>query len=102
MPTKRTPINRQARQRITPVAVEAFRKMKAARERCVCDDEECEACDEWWTLHQTLHRELSAKPWEFPCIVSPDEPCVFPAGTAGAAYWPTAQALYRALDEACK
>jgi hypothetical protein len=37
------------------------------------------------------HDELHCKPWQYPCVVAPDENCPYPKATSGAEWWPTAQ-----------
>src|SRR5262245_2762384 len=89
MTAKRTPLKRPQRRQITPAAVALFRRIQAT------DDG-----DDWWRAHAALHAELRCKPWEYPCVVLPDEDCPYPKGTSGAEWWPTAQALYRLLAQA--
>src|SRR5262249_54962576 len=43
--------------------------------------------------------EVHCKPWEWPCIVHPDDTCPYPPGAGAATSWPHAQALYRVLNE---
>ena len=69
--TLRTPINRQARPRITQRAGELFTQMKRARCTCPPQDrrrERCPGCTRWWDLQDQLHIELRAKPWVWPVI----------------------------------
>jgi hypothetical protein len=90
MVTNRTPINRPPTTRVTPEAVEIFRKMREARD----------GSDQWWELHAKLHTKLKLKPWQWPAIEHPDNKCVYPGdgGAGGGARWfPQAQALYREL-----
>jgi hypothetical protein len=96
MVTKRTPINRPARSRITAEAVNAFRRMESAS-----DD------DAFWDAHHDLHRALGLRPWQWPAILYPDEVCPYPAGSHAAHHWqteregrPEAFELYQALVEA--
>jgi hypothetical protein len=62
MTAKRTPVKRPQRRRVSPAAVELFRQLRATEDK-----------DEWWRLHNALHDELQCKPWEWPCVVAPDE-----------------------------
>jgi hypothetical protein len=81
MPTKRTPINRATRRRISPKAVAAFK-----------------AKDE-----VELHRALGLKPWEAsPLDAGPRASCPWPSGTGGFVTWGQAQALRAALEAAVK
>lgn len=48
--------------RITPRARQLFRKMRATKDHV-----------EWWSLHGDLHYEVGAKPWQWPCVIGPDE-----------------------------
>ena len=97
MTTKRTPIKRPHRPKITPKAITIFRSMQQLV--CTCPPPtaggvptECPGCAEWLRLHNVLHRELNLRPWQFPCIAVP--------GTEGA----TADqiALYRELEAAAR
>lgn len=76
MPTKRTPVHRQARRYIGTDAVEAFRRMRVA-----------DTADEWWSAHNDLHAALGGKPWEWPIVEDPDAQCPYDAGTEAAARW---------------
>jgi hypothetical protein len=79
MPTKRTPINRAQRRRVTPEAVEAFR-----------------AGD-----HTALGHALALKPWEAsPLDVCDSHPPQ--SGTAWARSWPEVQRLRKELIQASK
>jgi hypothetical protein len=91
MTTKRTPIARPQRSRITPVAVAAF----VAMEDATTDEERNDA-------HSALHDALGLKPWEWPAIEHPDSVCPYPAGSAAARHWPEAMKLYEALKEAAQ
>jgi hypothetical protein len=74
MPTKRTPISRPARGRITPEVLDLFAKMQTlsckrppARYECGCAD-----CREWERLHRELWDALGGqKPWHRSCVVTP-------------------------------
>lgn len=89
MTAKRTVLDRPQRRRISPTAVELFRRIQVTE-----DDKQ------WWRLHNALHDELQCMPWQYPCVVSPDENCPYPKATSGAEWWPTAQALYRLQAQA--
>ena len=97
MPIKRR-ISKMNPVRITPDAVEAFKRMEAA------------ATDEEWTAaHSDLLDELKLPPWEFPAIEYPDEECPYPAGCHAAEHWqkrrderPHAFELYRELQQAAR
>jgi hypothetical protein len=72
--TKRVPINRPARGRLSPAALDAFRRMR--RLKCSCSSEtawiygrQCDGCKTWKHLHWTLHRELKLRPWDFYGVV---------------------------------
>jgi hypothetical protein len=98
MPTKRTPLRRDMRRKITPEAVEAFRRMEAAAE-----------ADEWWEAHSVLHKELALPPWRWPAFEYPDAVCPYPTGSPAAKNWqanrdgsPEAFELYRALKAAAE
>jgi hypothetical protein len=41
---------------VTPRALELFRQMESLRR----------GTDEWYDLHEQLHREMQARPWEYP------------------------------------
>jgi hypothetical protein len=75
MPTKRTPINRPLRPKITPEALEASRAMQLLERRCTCkgedDDGECAACRQWAEQHSILHSELRLQPWQWPAYEHP-------------------------------
>ena len=66
--TKRIPLARRPATQITPRAIELFVAM--GKLRCSCNGHSscCEACDEWWRLHDELHDELCLKPHEWPCV----------------------------------
>jgi hypothetical protein len=81
MSTKRTPINRPAKQRIPPEALEIFARMKELdATRCQCKPRPeghwqewpmCRSCDEWHKLNVALCRPLRLKPWAFPAVARP-------------------------------
>jgi hypothetical protein len=82
MSTKRTPIKRPLRPRITAQAISTFRAMN--KTVCTCPppsvtegvaggvQPRCHGCEEWFRLHSILHRELGCRPWEYPCVQHPD------------------------------
>lgn len=99
MPTRRTPINRPQRMRFTPEAIAAFRRMQRANHDVTTD--------EWWAAHNALAAALRSKPWEWPVVLVPDEPCPFPANCHAEREWhrrreqrPEAFALFAELTEA--
>jgi hypothetical protein len=115
MSTKRTPINRPARQQIPPEALDIFRKMKTVEQRddCRCEPRDwdgaywdwtpCRSCEEWNALNAALCRPLKLRPWQFPAVEHPDAQCPYPAGSHAAAQWKPdleAQARYRELENA--
>ena len=78
MVTNRTPIDRDIHIPITPRALEAFGHMQQLKHQCSClpdafTDTRCDACQEWWKWHLVLSDEVQAKPWEFPCILEPND-----------------------------
>jgi hypothetical protein len=98
--TKRTPINRPSRTRVTPAALEAFRAMQRLERRCACkDDDDCPACQQWGEQHAILHSELRLAPWQWPAYEHPDDVDAFqsdhadPGGPA---------ARYRMLKQAAR
>jgi hypothetical protein len=76
MPSKRTPRRLEMKRVIGPAAIEAFERLRAAR-----------TTDKWWEAHNALHDALRARPWEFPVVEDPREPCPFPVGTFAARRW---------------
>ena len=66
--TKRIPLARRPATLVTPRAVELFVAMGKLRCTCNGHSSSCEACDEWWRLHDELHDELCLKPHEWPCV----------------------------------
>jgi hypothetical protein len=94
MPTKRTPINRATKTRLSPIALDAFRRMQTAP-----------TDDEWWSHHSILVRELRLKPWQWPAVEHPDAQCPYPVGSYAAQHWQPnlkAQARYRELERAAR
>jgi hypothetical protein len=111
MGSKRTPINRETRRQITPVAIEAFKRMEQLRTQCGCllmkHGRRCSACDEWWKQHSILHDEVGAKPWEWPAFLDPDDTNPYPPVSQAAREWekeraqrPEAFELFELLWEA--
>jgi hypothetical protein len=101
MPTKRTPINRPPRTKVTPEALAAFRAMQRLERRCTCksNDHDCPACVQWNEQHSILRSELRLKPWQWPAYEHPDgaaPPSLEHADPGGPA------ARYRMLKEAVK
>ena len=103
MTTKRTPINRPLRPKVTQAALEAFRTMQRLERRCTCkgeDDEgECAACRQWAERHLVLHGELQLTPWQWPAYEHPDDadpPSLGDADSGGPA------ARYLMLKQAAK
>jgi hypothetical protein len=108
MVTKRTPIARGERPKLTDAAIEAYREMKILATRCTCPPRQdpnsptwkyhppCAACEEYDRLEMQIHRELKCRPWEIPCFRSDppddDEP--------GAMWERLAYARYVALEKA--
>jgi hypothetical protein len=73
MTTNRTPIQRPALTMITPRAVELYESMGALRCTCLPPPRPptrgpCPGCAKWYDLHDQLHRELAARPWEWPIV----------------------------------
>jgi hypothetical protein len=75
--TKRIPIYRQARPRLTAKAIELFRQMKPLHRLCTCappppnqlwKKADCPACCQWYDLQAEWHTELGGKPWNWPII----------------------------------
>ncbi|MGE3159007.1 MAG: hypothetical protein AB7E84_00255 [Xanthobacteraceae bacterium] len=79
MPTRRTPVNRSPRRRITEEAIAAYRSGDRI----------------------ALGRALRLRPWEYPgpLDVATDEPCSYPAGSAAGVWWPRLLELRRELEE---
>jgi hypothetical protein len=68
--TRRVRIDRSLRQRITPRALEAFRRLKQCAAECIGEPEcvpyqRCASCEAWWVQQKIIHTELALKPWEF-------------------------------------
>jgi hypothetical protein len=60
MPTNRRPPTRPPKRRITPKAVELFRRLLALEEQ------DAVGCPEYWDLNSALADELRLRPWEQP------------------------------------
>ncbi len=109
MTTKRTPINRPPRDRFTPEALVAFRKMHELEERCSRPEErdwddhkhkQCSACAARWEQHWILHQALRLRPWQYHGVERPDAESPYPTGCEADKNWrpdQEAQARYRAL-----
>ena len=113
MATKRTPLRRDLKRRLSPEAIEAFKRMEALRAACTCEPVDwdgeywkhrpCAPCEAWWLVHNVLHAELGCKPHEWPCIEHPDSVTPYPEGSYAARHWKPderGRALYRELAEA--
>jgi hypothetical protein len=109
MTTKRKPINRPPRVQITPLAIRLFTEMAAISCTCAPRDrgdeyrghKECAGCTTWWELHGRLHQELQCRPWEWPCIRSPETECPYPLGSPANQNWrphDKAQHMWRMLE----
>ena len=64
MATNRTALKRKQYRTITPEAVEAFKRMRMARD----------GSEAWWQAHHVLHGALRLPPWVFPFDGSEDKP----------------------------
>ena len=98
MPTRRTPRRWAEKRVLTPAAIEAFERLQRARNK-----------EEWREAHSALHDELRGRPWEWPIVENPCEPCPFPVGTYAAGRWEQERAtnpgpieLWRELERAVK
>ncbi|HWX28439.1 MAG TPA: hypothetical protein VNZ53_13515 [Steroidobacteraceae bacterium] len=113
MPTKRVPLTRIGKNKISSAAIEAFRRMQKLKEQCTCPEitweqhftnhEKCKACKEWWVQNSFLCRELRLPPWKFPAYQHPDATTPYPEGSPAAISWKPdleAQDRYRALEQA--
>ena len=108
MSSKRKPLNRPPALQITPLAIRLFIEMKGISCACTPRDwggkywvhEQCAGCKRWWELHARLHEELRCRPWEWPCIQSPEAECPYPPGSPAAQSWrpnERAQQMWQAL-----
>jgi hypothetical protein len=114
--TKRKPVGRPLRQKITPEILATFRTMQELESACSCESIDwtdrnytkhrpCAACDEWWGRHAILHRSLNLKPWEWPAVENPDALNPYPEGSQAAQdHKPDLRGreLYRALEKAAE
>jgi hypothetical protein len=109
MPTKRTRVTRNLQQRVTPAAVEHFRKAMALqdlRNACEARNEqndshvwyECGICSVYREHHLALHRELRLHVFECSPLDVDDGESPWPRGSGGASSWPKAQELRKELD----
>jgi hypothetical protein len=96
MPSKRIPISRDGRRKVTPTAIAAFERMQRAR-----------TDDAWWAAHSGLCDEMAAMPWEWPIIEDPHAENPYSCGSYAAQQWETRRAerperfeLFRQLQEA--
>jgi len=85
MPTRRTPRRPNFRPQLTPRAVEAFRQLITLPD----------GDRQWWDLHEIIAKELKCRPWEFPCIKSPNERAAHHGDELAQARW---RALLDALS----
>jgi hypothetical protein len=119
MVTKRTPIARAVKSKISPAAIDAFRKMQKLELQCTCPPIDwagkhwerpgrpCRACKERSNAHHLLWKELRLPPHHWPAFEYPDAECPYPEGCAAAKHWqrdrdehPEKFELYYALKEA--
>jgi hypothetical protein len=115
MTTNRTPLRRPGLPQVSARAIELFEQLERARRArrrstdCTLSGPQdycsgrCRACQQWWDLHDELHRELKLRPWQWPCV--PSNP--HPPGTKRSRDWDCAagegdeqQALWDLLDSA--
>jgi hypothetical protein len=109
MPTTRTPINRAAKKRVTPEAIDLFRRCLALRPirdkhlLGMCPgpiNEHCPDCLSFNELNRELDRLLGIKPWmRSPVDVDCADPPPYMANNPlQAGYWAKAWALRRLLE----
>jgi len=82
--TRRVPLARLPTAQITPRAVELFEAMGRLRFTCPPPSPSrslCGGCQRWYDLHDELHRELGAKPWQWPVVARQS------SGRAGSTAW---------------
>lgn len=96
MATKRTAINRAGHNKITPAAIDAFKKMLALEEQCTCPPIDwagkywerpgrpCRACKKWKELHSILVHEPRLAPHQWPAYQRLDWETPYPAGSVAA------------------
>jgi hypothetical protein len=110
MGTKRTPLRRELKRRITPEVLDVFATMENIQ--CTCDDsvELCRDCEIWNDANTVLRGLLKLKPWWWPTFDFPDDENPYPSFSTAARQWegdrakhPERLALYndlrRALDD---
>ena len=105
MTAKRRRIARLRRLTISAEVLEAFREIKKLEKQCNCQpltsgvdywkQEECTACQQWWTHQTTIHRALGLPPHFWPCLGEPLQRYGRPVS-----YSPAAIALYEELEAA--
>jgi hypothetical protein len=106
--TRRTPIARQHKPAITPLAVELFVQWREAP-RCTCPSpdawihrQECDGCRQRSELRHQLHRELHCKLWE-DVVELPGKRNPYPPDHGNHTWWKpdlAAQARWKALEDA--
>src|SRR5262249_34788203 len=113
MSTKRKPISRPPALQITPLAIRLFTEMEAIYCTCAPRDcggkywaqKQCAGWERWWEVHARLHDALRCRPWEWPCIQSPEAECPYPPGSPAAQSWrgnERAQQMWQALAGAAR
>jgi hypothetical protein len=113
MSSKRKPISRPPALQITPLAISLFTEMTAISCTCAPRDwggkywvhEQCAGCKRWRERHARLHDELRCRPWEWPCIQSPEAESPYPPGSPAAQSWrpnERAQQMWQALARAAR
>jgi hypothetical protein len=108
---RRTPADNDIK--VTPVALDAFRRMHELNEQCTCKPrdwagkywkhEPCAACEQWWRQHEILSGELALPIWYFPVVERPDARSPYPKGSAADKDWRPdreAQERYKTLAKA--
>jgi hypothetical protein len=114
MVTKRRSVKRPLRGGITPAAIEAFRKLVEAEDRCTCPPidwagkywerpPDCPACETWGAQNSILCDELRLQIWEVRAVEHPGARSPYPEGSYAHKRWRPnlgAQARYCALAEA--
>jgi hypothetical protein len=113
MGTKRVPLRRELKRRITPEVLDVFATMENIE--CTCPDDGvetplCKDCEIWNDANTVLRGLLKLRPWWWPTVDFPDEENPYPPFTVAAQRWrddrakhPERVQLYRdlrrALDE---
>lgn len=115
MTTKRTPLARAAKDKITPEMVDLFKRMRRLEYGCTCppinwngkywehSNGECASCTKWWKLHSLLWRSMNLHPGDWPAIANPEAESPYPPGSHAAEYNkpdPDATRRYRILAKA--